>query len=496
MFLRGIALELLLFRPFAVEVTSDRLRSTPGTHFSTIGKKLSNEPWTTQTCKRFVEPAVPRNFGDYDTLPVLRKDFEGVNISLAPEDAYALACQKELNVGLAKSDLVRCEDNSSLKNIIIPCSVITRSKASIPWVFTHLTDHLAEFPILAKFRQAKALGLLVNSQDASEIGVIVDPTLRRFSDESLRKNIQRRLKINALSSSCSRLPETSACVATASRPLVMRMRTGNCDACIDDRVSREPLNITRQAELSTSKECRDCCGSYPGETTLCLTLGPRPHRDPFTVLIPPTSMHYELVVPELPDVHRWRRFLYIIIVGSRAIDKMTPARSIREAVVNAARRFAADLHSKVVVFKRTPQFSPSDAITQYRNAVFCPIPPGDGPYQKRFFDSILCDCIPVVFVFPARLSGKESWWAFGGPAVEDMVPFAGQIDYEKLVVKIPFANVSRFPDYLDSIPETKIRSKRAYIRTVRQNFIYSMNQEPDAFSAIIREVRKATLVGR
>jgi len=95
----------------------------------------------------------------------------------------------------------------------------------------------------------------------------------------------------------------------------------------------------------------------------------------------------------------------------------------------------------------------------YQDSIFCPILPGDGPPQKRFFDVIMSGCLPVVFAFNRSdlrkqdTTGKHyhSWWdGFDGSIPKDVslqtsYPFCKGlfpkepsvgIDYQSFVVEI------------------------------------------------------------
>ncbi len=125
----------------------------------------------------------------------------------------------------------------------------------------------------------------------------------------------------------------------------------------------------------------------------------------------------------------------------------------------------------------------------YRNSVFCPIPPGDVPHVSRFFHAVLCGCIPVVISFPGSSPGTESWHQEFGAAVIDSYPFPDDIDYDRLVVRIPAMFIDNLVEALLDISLDVIREKQEYIALVRNLFIHDyFGQVKDAFSLQLLEI--------
>jgi hypothetical protein len=94
-----------------------------------------------------------------------------------------------------------------------------------------------------------------------------------------------------------------------------------------------------------------------------------------------------------------------------------------------------------------------DFYEAYRNAVLCPILPGDNCWQRRFYDVIRNGCLPVIMEWPLLNGGSRSWHAPESCPMRDTYPLAkGQlmlgrgynnsrddleIDYDSFVVRAP-----------------------------------------------------------
>ena len=51
----------------------------------------------------------------------------------------------------------------------------------------------------------------------------------------------------------------------------------------------------------------------------------------------------------------------------------------------------------------------------------CLCPPGDVPYNKRYFTALLAGCVPVLFSFPSQLKGERKKQAAVVHAAADVV---------------------------------------------------------------------------
>lgn len=67
----------------------------------------------------------------------------------------------------------------------------------------------------------------------------------------------------------------------------------------------------------------------------------------------------------------------------------------------------------------------STTTDSYRKSLFCPILPGDGPPQKRFFDAILNGCIPVLPMWWSldRHNEYQSAWKEYGASIQKTYPY-------------------------------------------------------------------------
>ena len=126
-----------------------------------------------------------------------------------------------------------------------------------------------------------------------------------------------------------------------------------------------------------------------------------------------------------------------------------------------------------------------------KDTVFCPCPPGDLPFQKRFIAALLVDCIPVVLCFNSALNGScaegsGSHWKEGGPPWQLTYPFARVIDYPRAVVEIEPQKVGDLVERLAEVPEAVIRAKLDYIAQIRSWLVYDYGGtvKEDAFSSV------------
>ena len=155
----------------------------------------------------------------------------------------------------------------------------------------------------------------------------------------------------------------------------------------------------------------------------------------------------------------------------------------------------------------------------YLRSVFVPCPGGDRPYQKRFFDALLCGAIPVVFA--QALPHGVTWWTREGhewgpteakrPAYQyqnwttrngvaatqrNSYPDV-QIPYEEFVEVIPHSvlETGNFVEHLARIPADRILAKLRRVAEVRGLFGYNFNASaPDAFSVLLRNVHRHVIL--
>jgi hypothetical protein len=148
--------------------------------------------------------------------------------------------------------------------------------------------------------------------------------------------------------------------------------------------------------------------------------------------------------------------------------------------------------------------SADSAMEIYRNSTFCPVLPGDGTPQKRFFDVIMSGCIPVVYVFP----GDEDGWPSFHPhrvSLTRSYPFAkgvlfndtnAGVDIESLVIAINgTCGVPCMKETLEAeIANTEtLTHRRLMLRKYASLFALGLDSEQhssvDAFSATIVTLR-------
>ena len=162
----------------------------------------------------------------------------------------------------------------------------------------------------------------------------------------------------------------------------------------------------------------------------------------------------------------------------------------------------------------------------YAESLFCPVFPGDSPWQKHFFDVIMMGCIPVVYAFrppeveedneeerAAAGGGRTSWYLPGSHGVVDCLPWAKgsnvtyphlEIDYRSFVVEVPWSegNASRVRPVLEALMRnaSEIRRRQLALREHAAAFTYRVGEddgrEPpsedegmDAFARILASLR-------
>jgi hypothetical protein len=122
-------------------------------------------------------------------------------------------------------------------------------------------------------------------------------------------------------------------------------------------------------------------------------------------------------------------------------------------------------------------------------------PPGDLPYQKRFFDSILSCSIPVVIKRETEEVGTTYW----SNVIFDNVPMSSVQDsfpsldfpYSDIVVEVEgfVLDSARLMEELENIALEVLESKWRKIREVRERFLYDFNGTvSDAFSSTLKSV--------
>ena len=124
---------------------------------------------------------------------------------------------------------------------------------------------------------------------------------------------------------------------------------------------------------------------------------------------------------------------------------------------------------------------------------FCVCPPGDVPYNKRYFTALLAGCVPVLFSFRSQVHGERNWWKpRKGPGQRSIDPFYSQINHTALGVVLQAeseADIKGFIERLRAIPDAVVEQKQRAIERVRHLLLYDMSgSREDAFTCMLREI--------
>jgi len=135
-----------------------------------------------------------------------------------------------------------------------------------------------------------------------------------------------------------------------------------------------------------------------------------------------------------------------------------------------------------------------------KNATFVLCAPGDLPFQKRFFDTILMCSVPVVVARETK-GGQKTYWSnvrypplpnLNSPAVEETYPKIG-FPYSDILVEVngTIIEEGKMMKYLESIPMEVIQRKVERIEEIRNKFVYDLDgTTEDAFSSMLDELHK------
>lgn len=127
---------------------------------------------------------------------------------------------------------------------------------------------------------------------------------------------------------------------------------------------------------------------------------------------------------------------------------------------------------------------------------FCLCPPGDVPYNKRYFTALLAGCVPVVFSFKSQLGPLRNWWKpLKGPGHADINPFHDQINHSSLAVEVVVdekdlaGSIEHFLDDLRQVPDEVVEAKQRAIERVRHLLLFDMTgSREDAFTCALRQL--------
>lgn len=99
----------------------------------------------------------------------------------------------------------------------------------------------------------------------------------------------------------------------------------------------------------------------------------------------------------------------------------------------------------------------------FREAQYCPAPPGDSITRKSIFDALVAGCVPVLF---AKASLSQYLWFFN------------QTELEQVAVFIPkqavLEQAANFLDILQAIPPEELRRKQELIATIAPRLQYAV----------------------
>ena len=126
---------------------------------------------------------------------------------------------------------------------------------------------------------------------------------------------------------------------------------------------------------------------------------------------------------------------------------------------------------------------------------FCVCPPGDVPYNKRYFTALLAGCVPVLFSFRSQVPSERNWWKpRKGPGQRSIDPFYEQINHTALGIVLPAeteADIRGFIERLRAIPDAVVEAKQRAIERVRHLLLYDMSgSREDAFTCMLRQLIK------
>lgn len=248
-------------------------------------------------------------------------------------------------------------------------------------------------------------------------------------------------------------------------------------------------------------QCTHSTPNFDVRESIFLTLGPRNAKSPAHaghIVVPPAITEEELQPGNYraDDPSRRRPKLLFLQVSTQTTSRTS---ELRKQLVKGLQQHIdrADEHGDLARSRldlvvmgevRRVALSQAETVARLQNATFCPSPPGDLPFTKRFFLALLAGCIPVVYEFPGK-----GWWAEGYPSVEEAYPWpeleASAHRLQELVFAVPVSEVGRTAELLAAVSESEIQQKRTAIAAVRNSFVFDFQgTAPDAFSMILSSV--------
>jgi len=248
---------------------------------------------------------------------------------------------------------------------------------------------------------------------------------------------------------------------------------------------------------------------------LYVSLGGQEFKGSTNIVIPPANTEPEYQPSALAkfDWTKPKKTAVFLNVGLVKINKRLVNSERRDAFsVLEKTPFIAGLPVEVHEILGHRQFvlSTQETWQKYRESYFCPILPGDLPYQKRFYDVVAAGCIPVVIAYASRDNNPhKSWWKQGSHGYNVTHPFAysnfthtvedkqrlGLVDYSEFVVEVD--SVHSIVPVLESLLKNDseaILHMQTAIAKVAKKFVYGLGDDMytpgDAFDSILIQLEE------
>lgn len=261
-----------------------------------------------------------------------------------------------------------------------------------------------------------------------------------------------------------------------------------------------PMNQNQYYESDFNPKTSGCRFNTPDfvlDNAMFLTLGPKNQNHVSHsrhIVVPPAITERELQPSVYVDDSGNSRPNLIFLMASA--NTAGPTGTLRKILLQELESYieAGAQHVDLVVMgvDRSVGLTQSETIARLKNATFCPCPPGDLPFQKRFYLALLSGCIPVMILFD-DMKGHQGWWAHGYPSVDDAYPWPNQTPYQELVFEVSISDVvaGRLVKILEAVPDKEIKRRRRKIANVRNKFVIDYEgSAPDGFTMILESIHK------
>ena len=400
----------------------------------------------------------------------------------------------------------------------------------------HSMKHCADVPLLAKLI---ALGSIegVHTDNPAEAHLFVVPFLGGFAERvspqmSYALDRQRRQGDGIVDRLLGHLPHYSS--ETAARHLFLL--TNSCGGCLRAPCFRcASWQVVNQSRFGAGIEFAATLGpSWPLDAIPKGQSPPSGRKWLRQVIIPPNIMEAELHPPKYvplcsvpgetgPSVAPNRpcransaaKELLAFYQGAHSFNGARDLilKELREAVFSSSGgsggnatcdcgrtpACCVNATSRVAFFHTRSHWHPvtplgfAATIQWMQRSKFCVCPPGDVPYNKRYFTAILAGCVPVLFSFRSQVAHERNWWKpKKGPGQRDIDPFHGQINHTALGVEFRIDNEKEdfrgFVDKLRDVPDEVVEAKQREIERVRHLLLYDMSgSREDAFTCMLRQ---------